>query len=286
MGFRFTRAHPARRLRPGRGAVRDDAATRPTTSAPRTSPTGPTASTSPPTCSGGRRLPSESARLSLYGVHRKKQKREAPGGGGFAVSAGWLRVDSDAVWSGAMSRCRSLCSPRRSAHGRVLLAERAGAQPHASGRRRRWRRHRALLRRRARRRQRHGVRLRRHRLRPGASLLRASDARRSSEDWTTADLSDDWIFAPTGGGAWSPPRPSIAGTTFVGGFLPDDSPRALVSKDCVSLGAWWLAERDACERAMRRGCDAEHGMRHATPASCSRWPTTRRPGASFKTSSR
>jgi len=57
-----------------------------------------------------------------------------------------------------------------------------------------------------------------------------------SEDWTAADLSDDWIFAPTGGGAWGPLRPSFGGTTFVGGFLPDDSPRALLSNDCVSLG--------------------------------------------------
>jgi len=57
-----------------------------------------------------------------------------------------------------------------------------------------------------------------------------------SEDWTNADLSDDWIFTPTGGGAWGPLRPSFGGTTFVGGFLPDDSPRALLSNDCVSLG--------------------------------------------------
>jgi len=76
-----------------------------------------------------------------------------------------------------------------------------------------------------------------------------------SEDWTTADLSSDWIFAPTGGGAWSPARPSIAGTTFVGGFLPDDSPRALVSKDCVSLGlGGWLSATLRTSDAS--GCDA------------------------------
>jgi hypothetical protein len=57
-----------------------------------------------------------------------------------------------------------------------------------------------------------------------------------SEDWTAANLGNDWIFTPTGGGAWGPLRPSINGATFVGGFLPDDSPRALLSKDCVSLG--------------------------------------------------
>jgi hypothetical protein len=61
-----------------------------------------------------------------------------------------------------------------------------------------------------------------------------------SEDWTAADLSDGWIFAPTAGGSWSVLRPVLDGTTFVGGFLPDDSPRALVSEDCVSvaLGGW------------------------------------------------
>jgi hypothetical protein len=61
-----------------------------------------------------------------------------------------------------------------------------------------------------------------------------------SEDWTAADLSDGWIFAPTAGGSWSVLRPVLDGTTFVGGFLPDDSPRALVSGDCVSLalGGW------------------------------------------------
>ena len=62
-----------------------------------------------------------------------------------------------------------------------------------------------------------------------------------SEDWTAATLGDDWTFAPTAGGAWGPLRPSLDGTTFVGGFLPDDSPRALLSKDCVSLGlGGWL----------------------------------------------
>ena len=61
-----------------------------------------------------------------------------------------------------------------------------------------------------------------------------------SEDWTAADLSDGWIFTPTAGGPWLPLRPSLDGTTFVGGFLPGDSPRALLSKDCVSLalGGW------------------------------------------------
>ena len=61
-----------------------------------------------------------------------------------------------------------------------------------------------------------------------------------SEDWAAADLSDGWIFAPTAGGPWSPLRPSFDGTTFVGSFLPGDSPRALLSKDCVSLalGGW------------------------------------------------
>ena len=61
-----------------------------------------------------------------------------------------------------------------------------------------------------------------------------------SEDWTAADLSAGWTFTPTGGAAWGPVRPSLDGTTFLGGFLPDDSPRALLSNDCVSLalGGW------------------------------------------------
>ena len=61
-----------------------------------------------------------------------------------------------------------------------------------------------------------------------------------SEDWAAANLSGGWIFAPTAEAAWTPLRPSLDGTTFLGGFLPDDSPRALVSRDCVSLalGGW------------------------------------------------
>jgi len=54
-----------------------------------------------------------------------------------------------------------------------------------------------------------------------------------SYDWTAVNLSNAWSFAPS---AWSPLRPSLDGTTFVGGFLPADTPRALVSRDCVSLG--------------------------------------------------
>jgi hypothetical protein len=60
-----------------------------------------------------------------------------------------------------------------------------------------------------------------------------------SYDWTGADLSDAWSFTPT---TWSPLRPSFGGTTFVGGFVPTDTPRALVSLDCVSLGlGGWVA---------------------------------------------
>ncbi|MGB8331225.1 MAG: hypothetical protein WCE62_13965, partial [Polyangiales bacterium] len=61
-----------------------------------------------------------------------------------------------------------------------------------------------------------------------------------SEDWTAANLSASWTFTPTAGGPWSPFRASLDGTTFVGGFVPDDSPRALLSDDCVSLalGGW------------------------------------------------
>ncbi len=54
-----------------------------------------------------------------------------------------------------------------------------------------------------------------------------------SYDWTAPSLSDAWAFAPS---AWSPLRTSLEGTTVVGGFLPPDTPHALVSLDCVSLG--------------------------------------------------
>ena len=58
-----------------------------TVNAPRTSPTGPTASTSPPTCSGARRSPSAISAIVLYSVHRKKLKREAPEVGGLGVES-------------------------------------------------------------------------------------------------------------------------------------------------------------------------------------------------------
>lgn len=61
-----------------------------------------------------------------------------------------------------------------------------------------------------------------------------------SEDWTAASLSADWIFAPTADDVWSAQRPAFDGATFIGGFLPSDTPRALISRDCVSLalGGW------------------------------------------------
>jgi hypothetical protein len=61
-----------------------------------------------------------------------------------------------------------------------------------------------------------------------------------SEDWAAANLRAGWTFTPTAGGPWGPLRPSLDGKTFLGGFLPDDSPRALLSNDCVSLalGGW------------------------------------------------
>jgi hypothetical protein len=72
---------------------------------------------------------------------------------------------------------------------------------------------------------------------PACCVLRRTTL---SEDWTAPDLSTGWTFTPTSAGSWSPLRSSLDGTTFVGGFLPDDSPRALMSKDCVSLalGGW------------------------------------------------
>ena len=86
-----------------------------------------------------------------------------------------------------------------------------------------------------------------------------------SEDWTGANLSGGWIFAPTAGRSWTALRPSLDGTTFVGGFLPEDSPRALVSKDCVSLalGGWVdtsLRITDSAGCAPNDPCDRYAGV--------------------------
>ena len=86
-----------------------------------------------------------------------------------------------------------------------------------------------------------------------------------SEDWTAPDLRAGWTFAPTTGGAWGPLRPSLGGTTFLGGFLPDDSPRSLVSNDCVSLalGGWvstTLRSTDATGCGPSDTCDRYAGV--------------------------
>lgn len=76
-----------------------------------------------------------------------------------------------------------------------------------------------------------------------------------NEAWTAADLRDGWTFAPSSGEPWTPMRPSFDGRTFVGGFFPDDSPRALVSVDCVSLalGGW---VRTTLRTVDPMGCDS------------------------------
>ena len=86
-----------------------------------------------------------------------------------------------------------------------------------------------------------------------------------SEDWTGADLTSGWTFAPTTGGSWSALRPTLDGTTFVGGFLPGDSPRSLVSRDCVSLalGGWvetTLRTTDATSCGPTEPCDRYAGV--------------------------
>jgi len=86
-----------------------------------------------------------------------------------------------------------------------------------------------------------------------------------NEDWTAANLSANWTFTPTSGGPWSPLRPSFEGTTFLGGFLPDDSPRALLSDDCVSLalGGWvstTLRTRDTTGCGSSAPCDRYAGV--------------------------
>lgn len=86
-----------------------------------------------------------------------------------------------------------------------------------------------------------------------------------SEDWSAADLSADWTFAPTAGGPWGPLRPLFDGATFVGAFLPSDSPRALLSNDCVSLGlGGWVNTRlratDAAGCEPSTECDRYAGV--------------------------
>ena len=54
-----------------------------------------------------------------------------------------------------------------------------------------------------------------------------------SYDWTPVNLSAAWSLSPD---PWIPNRIVLDGDSFVGGFLPSDVPRALVSEDCVSLG--------------------------------------------------
>ncbi|MBW2551649.1 MAG: hypothetical protein JRE73_13025, partial [Deltaproteobacteria bacterium] len=65
--------------------------------------------------------------------------------------------------------------------------------------------------------------------------------------------------------AWGPVRPSFDGTTFLGGFVPDDSPRSLVSNDCVSLalGGWvntTLRSTDATGCGPSDTCDRYAGV--------------------------
>jgi hypothetical protein len=97
---------------------------------------------------------------------------------------------------------------------------------------------------------------------PACCELRATTL---SEDWTGADLQAAWTFAPTAEAPWTPARPSFGGSTFVGGFLPDDSPRALVSKDCISLalGGWVgtaLRVTDATGCGPSEPCDRYAGI--------------------------
>jgi len=86
-----------------------------------------------------------------------------------------------------------------------------------------------------------------------------------SEDWTAANLHARWTFTPSAGAPWDPTRPSLDGTTFLGGFLPDDSPRSLLSNDCVSLGlgAWvstTLRSTDATGCDPSTPCDRYAGV--------------------------
>jgi len=86
-----------------------------------------------------------------------------------------------------------------------------------------------------------------------------------SEDWSAANLSAGWIFTPTAGEPWSPLRPALGGATFLGGFVPEDSPRALVSDDCVSLalGGWvsaTLRSTDSTGCGPSEPCDRYAGV--------------------------
>jgi hypothetical protein len=86
-----------------------------------------------------------------------------------------------------------------------------------------------------------------------------------SESWQTPNLASDWVFAPTEGDPWNPTRQAFEGSTFVGGFAQNDAPRALLSRDCVSLalGGWVTTtlratESEGCEA--NETCDAYAGI--------------------------
>ncbi len=85
------------------------------------------------------------------------------------------------------------------------------------------------------------------------------------EDWTAADLSLAWVFAPTIGDPWLPARPTFDGATFVGSFESSEEPRALISNDCVSLalGGWvttTLRSTDATGCTNDAPCDRYAGV--------------------------
>ena len=59
-------------------------------------------------------------------------------------------------------------------------------------------------------------------------------------DGWSGDLRLRWTFAPTTDGAWSPSTPTFDDVRFVGDFGSAETPRALISDDCVALalGGW------------------------------------------------
>ena len=145
LGLSLHARTPARRLQPGRRAVH--AHRRPGGLPARAEPRRPDrrASTWPPTCSGGRRSGSVSARLCSTGCTARSRSARAPERRGVGVEAGRVRVDSLADWSEAMSRgLVAVLVPACAAHAAgLLVAERAGAKSDAARHRRR--RHRAVL---------------------------------------------------------------------------------------------------------------------------------------------
>ncbi|MEM9730834.1 MAG: hypothetical protein AAF997_19790 [Myxococcota bacterium] len=85
-----------------------------------------------------------------------------------------------------------------------------------------------------------------------------------TDDWQ-GDLRLRWTLAPTEEGEWTPATPTFDGNRFVGDFGSPDTPRSLISGDCVSLAlGGWVTSRlrsvDAMGCTQDEPCDRYTGF--------------------------